>query len=254
MAPDRLLDGRVVAITGAASGIGRATLRLAAGRSAAGLVAVDRDGERLGEAADEARALGAAVVVLAADLTLPATAEEVVAMAVRRWGRLDAAVNAAGIEGGTLPLDRCADEDFDRVMDINLRALFRCVRSQLRQMYAQGSGAIVNVSSASVFGVHAHLGPYTISKAAVLTLSQVAAKEAGPRGVRVNAFCPGLTETPMLAESRRARAATGDIAARIPLGRTAEPREQAEAICWLCSDRSSFVNGAGLVSDGGRVG
>jgi NAD(P)-dependent dehydrogenase (short-subunit alcohol dehydrogenase family) len=121
-------------------------------------------------------------------------------------------------------------------------------------MYRQQSGSIVNIASAAVFGVHPGLGAYVASKAAVLALSKVAAKEAGPHGVRVNALCPGLTDTPMLRESLGTRPLTSSIAERIALGRIGTPEELAEAAVWLCSDRSSFATGVGLVVDGGRTG
>lgn len=249
-----LLTGKVMAVSGAASGIGLATVMLAARSGAAGIVLVDRDDAGLSAAAEQVSAAGCTAEALAADITAAATPEDIVQHAVQRFGRLDAAVNAAAIEGGAVELVDVTDANFDDVFEVNVRALFRCLRAQLRQMYAQGSGAIVNVSSASIFGVHPSLGAYVSSKAAVRTLSQVAAKEAGPRGVRVNAVCPGLTDTPMLRESFGVRPLTSDIAARIPLGRVADPDELAEAIVWLCSDRASFTTGASLVVDGGRVG
>jgi NAD(P)-dependent dehydrogenase (short-subunit alcohol dehydrogenase family) len=249
-----LLTGKIVAISGAASGIGLATAVLAARYGAAGLVLVDRDADGLASAVEQATAAGCAAEPLTADLTADDAPEQIVGRAVDRFGRLDAAVNAAAIEGGATFLVDLTDANFDNVYDVNVRALFRCLRAQLRQMYAQGSGAIVNVSSASIFGVHPSLGAYVSSKAAVRTLSQIAAKEAGPRGVRVNAVCPGLTDTPMLRQSFGERPLTADIASRIPLGRVAEPGELAEAIVWLCSDRSSFTTGTSLVVDGGRVG
>ena len=248
------LSGKVIAITGAASGIGFATSLLAARSGAAGIVMVDRDADALARSAAEVEATGANVVSWAASVTKDGVADEIVGLAVQHFGRIDAAVNGAGIEGGTTPLDTCTDEQFDIVIDVNLRAVFRCVRAQLRQMYKQSSGSIVNISSASVFGVHPVMAPYIVSKAGVLTLSQVAAKEAGPRGVRVNAICPGLTDTPMLRASIDDRESTNEIASRIPLGRFGRPSELAEAIIWLCSDKSSFTNGTGLVVDGGRVG
>lgn len=247
------LTGQVLAITGGASGIGRATALLAARSDAAGLVLADLDEDALRTTGRELARWGCAPELLVLDVR--ERAGDIVERAVDRFGRLDAAVNCAGVEGGTLPLHLCADDAFDAVIDVNLRALFRCMRAQLDQMYRQGAGCIVNVASAAVFGVHANLGPYIASKAGVLALSRVAAKEAGPHGVRVNAICPGLTDTPMLRLARDERStSTDEIAARIPLGRIGSPEEQAEAIVWLCSARSSFVNGAALVADGGRVG
>jgi NAD(P)-dependent dehydrogenase (short-subunit alcohol dehydrogenase family) len=249
-----LLSGKIVAITGAASGIGLATAMLAARSGAAGVILVDRDALGVEAAAEAVGAEGCETVTVTADITADTAPDDIVQRAAQRFGRLDAAVNAAAIEGGAVELVDVTDATFDSVYEVNVRALFRCLRAQLRQMYAQGSGAIVNVSSASIFGVHPSLGAYVSSKAAVRTLSQVAAKEAGPRGVRVNAVCPGLTDTPMLRQSFGVRPLTSDIAARIPLGRVAEPDELAEAIVWLCSDRASFTTGASLVVDGGRVG
>lgn len=249
-----LLDGKIVMISGAASGIGRATALLAARSGAAGLLLVDRDGDALDGAVKEVAAEGCAAEGLAVDLSGEDAPEEIVQRAVERFGRLDAAVNAAAIEGGAFELVELSDETFDAVMAVNVRAVFRCLRAQLRQMYAQGSGSIVNISSASIFGVHPTLGAYVSSKAAVHSLSQVAAKEAGAHGVRVNTVCPGLTDTPMLRSSFGQRPLTGDIASRIPLGRVGQPSEIAEAILWLCSDRSSFSTGGALVVDGGRVG
>jgi NAD(P)-dependent dehydrogenase (short-subunit alcohol dehydrogenase family) len=249
-----LLDGKIVMISGAASGIAKATALLAARSGAAGLLLVDRDAEALDVAVKEVAASGCAVEGLAVDVCGQHAPQEIVQRAVERFGRLDAAVNAAAIEGGAFELAELSDETFDAVMAVNVRALFRCLREQLRQMYAQGSGSIVNISSASIFGVHPTLGAYVSSKAAVRSLSQIAAKEAGGHGVRVNTVCPGLTDTPMLRESFGRRPLTSDIASRIPLGRVAQASEIAEAILWLCSDRSSFSTAATLVVDGGRVG
>lgn len=249
------LSDKVLLISGAASGIARATALGAARSGAAGLVLVDRDATGLGRTAGEIRQLDVAVEEIVASVTDDGAAERIVGAAVDRFGRLDAAVNAAGTEGATAPMHECTDEEFDRVIELNLRAVFRAMRAQLVQMYAQEGGSIVNVSSASVYGVHAVMGPYVTSKAGVLTLSRVAAKEAGPRGVRVNAVCPGLTDTPMLARSFGDRPdSTGQIAANIPLGRFGRPDELAAAILWLCSDGASFTNGTALVVDGGRTG
>lgn len=248
------MNGKVLAVTGGASGIGLATALLAARSGAAGIVLADRAPEALATAAKAVQAESCPVATLAVDVTTHDGPERITTLAVARFGRLDSAVNAAGIEGGLHPLDECTDDEFDAVMSVNVRGVFRCMRAQLRQMYRQQSGSIVNVASAAVFGVHPGLGAYVASKAAVLALSKVAAKEAGPRGVRVNALCPGLTDTPMLRESLGTRPLTSSIAERIALGRIGTATELAEAAVWLCSDRSSFATGVGLVVDGGRTG
>jgi NAD(P)-dependent dehydrogenase (short-subunit alcohol dehydrogenase family) len=248
------VNGKILAVTGGASGIGLATALLAAQSGAAGIVIADLDAGALGDAAKAIGTTGCPVEALAVDVTTEDGPDMVTDRAIARFGRLDSAVNAAGVEGGLHPLDSCTDEEFDAVMRVNVRGVFRCMRAQLRQMYQQGSGSIVNIASASVFGVHPGLGAYVTSKAAVLTLSKVAAKEAGPHGVRVNALCPGLTDTPMLRSSLDSRPQTRSIAERIALGRIGAAEELAEAAVWLCSDRSSFTTGAGLVVDGGRTG
>lgn len=249
-----VLEGKVVAVTGAASGIGRATAVLAARSGARGLVLADVAADSLAAAAAAAAAAGSKVETITGSVADQATADEIVARAVTRFGSLDAAVNAAGTMGDAAEFADYPDEAFDRVLDVNIRGVFRCMRAELRQMYAQGAGCVVNVASASVQGVHAELGPYVASKAAVVAMTKVAAKEAGRRGVRVNAVCPGLTDTPMLRESMRVRPATSEIAAAIPLGRIGRPEELAEAIAWLWSDAASYANGAVLVVDGGRSG
>ena len=249
-----LLAGKVVLVTGGASGIGRATAALAAGYGAAGIVVADVNEAGVQEVAKLLSGTGTEAVPCAGSLTSAEAADRIVATAVERFGRLDAAVNAAGVMGAVGGFADYTDDAFDAVMQVNVWGSFRCLRAELRQMYRQGSGSIVNVSSASVFGMHTELGPYIASKAAVLAMSRVAGKEAGPRGVRVNAVCPGLTDTPMLQLSMVERPETEDVLAQVPIRRMAHPTEIAEAILWLCSDRSSFTNGSALVADGGRSG
>jgi NAD(P)-dependent dehydrogenase (short-subunit alcohol dehydrogenase family) len=249
-----MLEGKVVAVIGAASGIGRATALLAARSGARGLVLADQAADGLADVAAEVAAAGGQAETVTGSVTDAATAGAIVTRAVDRFGSLDAAVNAAGTMGEAAEFIDYRDDTFKRVIDVNVRGVFHCLRAELRQMYEQGTGCVVNIASASVFGVHAELGPYVASKAAVVTMTKVAAKEAGRRGVRVNAVCPGLTDTAMLRESMQLRPATSDIAAAIPLGRVARPEEIAEAIAWLWSDAASFANGAVLVVDGGRSG
>jgi NAD(P)-dependent dehydrogenase (short-subunit alcohol dehydrogenase family) len=249
-----LLARAVVAVTGAGSGIGRATAVTASREGAAGLVLCDLNGTAL---ADLIRELSTAeirtvpVVGSVADHHIP---DRIVDVAVTEFGRLDLAVNNAGLSGTPSRIDLASDELFDDVFEVNVRAVFRCMRAQLRQMYAQGSGAIVNIASASVFGVAPGLAPYCASKSAVITLSSVAAKESGPRGVRVNVVAPGRTMTPLFAANIVDRAGMAAAVAAIPLGRLGEPGELADAIVYLGSNRASFVNGSVLTVDGGRVG
>jgi NAD(P)-dependent dehydrogenase (short-subunit alcohol dehydrogenase family) len=249
-----LLEGKVVAVTGAASGIGQAVATLAADEGAAAVVVTDRDAAGLAAtvAALDERAVASASLV--APIDEGDAPDDLVGLAVERFGRLDAAVNNAGIRGRLATIDELPDELWDEVQDVNLRAVFRCLRAQLRQMYRQGHGSIVNVASASVFGVSRRLAPYVASKAGLIGLSRVAAVEAGPHGVRVNVVCPGRTDTPLFAAYARGDGPPLEqLVGAIPLGRMAQPRELGEALVWLASDRSSFVSGAVLVVDGGRT-
>jgi NAD(P)-dependent dehydrogenase (short-subunit alcohol dehydrogenase family) len=250
-----LLEDKVVAITGAGSGIGRATARLAAAEGACGLVLADRDGDGLEATVSELDIEPSAVQCVVGSITDRSCPDSIVEAAVTRHGRLDAAVNNAGVRGELSELHDLTDEQFDDVIDINLRAVFRCMRAQLRQMYSQGSGSIVNIGSASVLGVSQQLAPYVASKMGVIGLMKVASKEAGRRGVRVNVVCPGRTDTPLLNVHHNSGFVSAEEAVKpIPLGRFGRPSELADAIVFLCSERSSFVNGANLIVDGGRTG
>jgi NAD(P)-dependent dehydrogenase (short-subunit alcohol dehydrogenase family) len=249
-----MLADKIVAVTGAASGIGRATAILAAGEGAAGVVVTDRDGDGLAQTLAEIDTRGVAAASLVAPIDAGGAADELVALAVERFGRLDAAVNNAGIRGRLATIDEIDDALWDEVLSVNLGSVLRCLRAELRQMYAQGSGAIVNVASAVLFGFQGQLAPYVASKAGVVGLTKVAAVEAGPRGVRVNVVCPGRTDTPLFnAHARGDGPPMEKLVAAIPLGRMAAPVELAEAMVWLCSNRSSFVHGEVLVVDGGRT-
>jgi A-factor type gamma-butyrolactone 1'-reductase (1S-forming) len=252
-----LLAGKVVLITGAASGIGRATCLLARDEGARGIVATDRDGDGLSILETELRKEGATgVAVIAGDLTDSELPARLVAAATDAFGGFDAAVNNAGIRGRLLPIAELDDAVFDEVIDVNLRSVYRCLRAQLPHLYARGGGSVVNIASATMFGVTAGLGPYAASKMGVAGLSKVASKEAGRHKVRVNVVAPGRTDTPLFRSHAFGDSPedAGTLAAPIPLGRFAEPIELAQAIVFLCSDRASFINGATLVVDGGRTG
>jgi NAD(P)-dependent dehydrogenase (short-subunit alcohol dehydrogenase family) len=251
-----LLAGKVVLVTGAASGIGRATCLLARDEGASGIMATDRDGDGLSTLETELKGNGTDVVTIAGDVSDGELPSRLVAAATDAFGGFDAAVNNAGIRGRLLPIAEMDDAVFEEVIDVNLGSVYRFLRAQLAHLYARGGGSIVNIASATIFGVSPGLGPYAASKMGVVGLSKVASKEAGPRNVRVNVVAPGRTNTPLFRSH-----ASGDspqdaaaLVAPIPLGRFAEPVELAQAIVFLCSDRASFINGSTLVVDGGRTG
>jgi NAD(P)-dependent dehydrogenase (short-subunit alcohol dehydrogenase family) len=251
-----LLAGKVVLITGAASGIGRATCLLAGDEGARAIVATDRDADGLSTLEAELKAGGTDVATVAGDVSDGELPAQLVAAATDAFGGFDAAVNNAGIRGRLLPIAELEDAIFDEVIDVNLRSVYRFLRAQLAHLYARGGGSVVNVASATMFGVSPGLGPYAASKMGVLGLSKVASKEAGRHNVRVNVVAPGRTNTPLFRSHAFGDSPqdTAALVAPIPLGRFAEPVELAQAIVFLCSDRASFINGSTLVVDGGRTG
>lgn len=241
------LSGKVVVVTGAAGGIGRATVRrlLAEGCRVAG---VDLDAGRTAAAigADP----GAAFLPIGADVASEDGAADYVARAVARFGRLDGLVNNAGILGRRLPLVEMPVAEFDRILAVNLRGVFLGMQAALRRMHIQeGGGAIVNLSSIGALKTFRNSAGYGTSKNAVLSLTRVAALENLDRNIRVNAVCPGMTDTPMLHESI-ARGllggGTGDAAVKM-----AKPEEIANVIAFLLSDEASFVTGSTYSVDGG---
>jgi NAD(P)-dependent dehydrogenase (short-subunit alcohol dehydrogenase family) len=254
-----LTDGKVVIITGAGSGIGRASAQLFAAEGAK-VVCVDlavADGEGTVALIGE---LGGDAIFVGCDVTQPSEVQAAVRAAVERYGRLDAAFNNAGIEW---PRDKLlgeyALEDLDRTLNVNLRGVWLCMHAELRQMQAQdpiqghGRGVILNNVSVAGLGGTATLSAYSASKHGVIGLTKSAAREYAPKGIRINAICPGGTRTPMAMETFGGdlERASQALAGMIPMARLAEPREIAEAVVWLCSDRASYITGAALPVDGG---
>ena len=241
-----LVEGKAALVTGAASGIGRATA-LALAREGARVLATDRDGAGAEAVAKE---IGAAARAARVDVTREDEVDAMVQGALDAFGRLDCAVNAAGVLGPPGPLHELALEAFERTLAINLTGLFLCLKRELVAMRAQGAGAIVNVSSGGGLIGTPFLAGYGASKHGVLGLTKTAALENARAGVRVNAICPGSTDTPMLqgfmGSSPEARKM---ILATAPSGRLGAPEEIAEAAVWLCSDRASYVSGESMLVD-----
>ncbi len=241
-----MLTGKIVLITGATAGIGMATARIFAARGAQVLL-TGRNA-----AAGEALAAELGGAFLAADIAAPETPARLIGWARELHGRLDILVNNAGIlfKGDAT---HCTDEQWEQTMRINVTAVFRLSRAALGLMTAQGSGAIVNVASDWGLVAAEQALAYGTSKGAIVQLTRSMAKDHARQGVRVNAVCPGDTDTAMLrAEAAGSAARLAEMAEAIPLGRLGRPEDVAAAIAFLASDEASFITGVALPVDGGN--
>jgi NAD(P)-dependent dehydrogenase (short-subunit alcohol dehydrogenase family) len=244
------LEGKAVLITGASSGMGRAAA-LALAREGARLVLAARrqdEGERV---AEEARQLGAAASFVRADVTLEEDIRKVIDAAVRRYGCLDVAFNNAGTEGIGAPLAEQTTENYDLVMNTNVRSVFLSMKYEIDAMLKTGGGAIVNNASMGAFIGFPNLAIYIASKHAVMGLTKTAALEYFTRGIRVNAVCPGIIDTPFQDRVWGDEEAKQAFARGTVPGRIGTSEEVADSVLFLASDRSSFYSGQGLVIDGG---
>lgn len=244
--PDRF-TGRIALVTGAASGIGRATaIAFAFAAEGAHVAILDRSAAVLH---DTAAAVGGDVLPIACDVAVPEQVEAAIAQVVKRFGRLDIAFNNAGVENAAAPVHAIELAEWDRILTINLRGTFLCMKHELAQMVQQSGGVIVNTASgAGIRGV-AGGAAYAASKHAIIGLTRSAALDYATQNIRVNAVLPGNIETPMMD-----RFTGGDLRKAIdlePVGRLGKPEEIAEAVLWMASDLGGFVTGAATVIDGG---
>jgi NAD(P)-dependent dehydrogenase (short-subunit alcohol dehydrogenase family) len=248
------MQGKVALITGASSGIGRATAEVFASRGAKVVLAA-RSEDLLSDVARRIEGLGADATYVVTDVTIAAHVERMIDHAIEKFGRLDYAVNNAGFEGHLASIADVTEEEWDGVLNVNLKAVFLCLKYEARAMLATGNGgAIVNVGSVNSFQGVPCFAPYVTSKHALVGLTTSVSAELGPRGIRVNLLCPGITETPM---HRRGRVLFGDaaydsiLASRVHMRRAGQPEEIARTIAFLCSQEAAYITGSTLLADGG---
>jgi NAD(P)-dependent dehydrogenase (short-subunit alcohol dehydrogenase family) len=246
------LAGRVALVTGAASGIGRASA-LALARAGARVMVSDIDEAGGRETVVLIERSGGEGTFRAADVSDGEQLATLVAATLDTYGRLDCAHNNGGIEGRLATVVDYEEDDWDRVIDINLKGVWWAMKHQIPAMLANGGGAIVNTASVSgLKGFPPLLPAYVASKFGVVGLTAVTARSYARQGIRVNAICPGAIDTPMLDRiGDGARRLGIAMVAENPTGRLGSPAEVAEAVVWLCSDAASFVNGQTLTVDGG---
>jgi NAD(P)-dependent dehydrogenase (short-subunit alcohol dehydrogenase family) len=244
-------ENKVALVTGAGSGLGLATAKAFA-ESGASVVLADTNERAVRSAAEELSAQGHKTLPIKCDVADDAQVEAMVERTVAAFGRLDAAYNNAGVQNIIAEAADASREDFDRVMGINLRGVWSCMKFELRQMLKQGSGAIVNCSSIGGLVGGAKRGTYQASKHGVLGLTKSAALDYAARGIRINAVCPGIIHTSMLDNMMKTQAdALNAMLKDVPIGRPGRPEEIANAVLWLCSSAASLMVGHALTVDGG---
>jgi NAD(P)-dependent dehydrogenase (short-subunit alcohol dehydrogenase family) len=246
-----ILQGKVAVVTGGGSGIGRATaLRLA--REGAKIMIADYVPEGADRSVKLINEAGGQATCVAADVSVTKQVEAMINKTVETYGRIDCAFNNAGIEGAIGDTAVCTEDNFDRVVAIDLKAVWLCMKYEIPQMLKQGGGAIVNTASiAGLLGFNG-LPAYVAAKHGVVGLTKTAALEYAQKNIRINCVCPGVICTRMFEKEIEGNGfAEAEVMAAEPMGRLGQPKEIAEGVLWLLSDASSFVTGHPLTIDGG---
>ncbi len=248
-----ILDGKIALITGAGSGIGRATAKIFA-REGARLVLADVVEAGGQETLTMVKEIGADAMFVRTDVSKAQEVDAVVAQAVETYGRLDCAFNNAGIGGTSVLTHECSEEEWHRVLSVNLTGVWLCMKAEITQMLKQGRGAIVNTSSIMGLTGAIRVPAYTAAKHGVAGITKAAALEYARHGIRINAVCPAPIYTPMLSKAFEQRPDLEQRYARSePMKRIGQPEEVGEAVAWLCSERASYITGLPMPVDGGYM-
>jgi NAD(P)-dependent dehydrogenase (short-subunit alcohol dehydrogenase family) len=243
-------DGKVVIVTGATSGIGRATA-VAFGREGAKVVVAGRREKEGVSAVKEIEAAGGQAIFARTDVAKEADVQALVAKTVERFGRLDIAFNNAGVFFDTGPVTEATDDIFDKTYNINVRGVMNCMKHQIPAMLKSGGGSIVNNASALGLNAMTNAAVYNSSKFAVVGLTKSAALEFAAQGIRINAVCPAVIETDINAQMRDDPQVHSYMLAKHPIGRFGKEEEVASAVLWLCTPGAGFTTGIALPIDGG---
>src|SRR3954463_6747834 len=247
------LAGKVAFVTGAANGIGRAAA-LAFAREGANVVVADISEQGNLETARMVEGLGGRALAVRCDVTRAEDVKTALDEAVKAFGRLDFAFNNAGVEQPVTATADLTEEEWDRVVAINLRSVFLCMKYEVPLMLKHGGGAIVNTSSGAGVKGFAGQAAYAAAKHGVVGLTRSAALDYAPQNIRINAVCPGIINTPMMDRFTGGTAEGRErVIAQEPVGRMGQPEEIAHAVLWLCSDPAAFIIGHAVVIDGGQT-
>ncbi|HEX6756999.1 MAG TPA: SDR family oxidoreductase [Propionibacteriaceae bacterium] len=246
-------DGKVAFVTGAASGIGRATV-VAFAREGANVVVADIDERGNQDTVRMIEDLGRRAFAVKCDVTRSEDVQSALTKTVERFGRLDYAFNNAGAEQQPKPTADVTEEEWDRIITINLRSVFLCLKYEIPLMLQHGGGAIVNTSSGAGIKVFGRGAAYAAAKHGVVGLTKDAALDYASLNIRINAICPGIIDTEMMDRFTGGTPEERDrVIAQEPIGRMGRPDEIAATVVWLCSDAASFVTGHAMVADGGQT-
>lgn len=248
-----LCKDKIALVTGGASGIGRAAA-IAFAREGASVTVADRDRRRGEEVAQEIQAVGGKAIFTETDVSSEASIQAMVQATLSAFGGLDMAFNNAGSPGGYATATSCTHDEWSKIIDVNMKSVWLCMKYEIPEMLKRGGGAIVNTASRAGDSASPNMFSYVATKHGVAGMSRSAAIDFAAQNIRVNALMPGFTLTPML-ETAAVGAGLPSLDAvahaMVPMKRLGRPEEQAEAAVWLCSDRASYITGIALEVDGG---